>query len=299
MSLLHQCGFYFAPVECALDYMISNKFNSVVRVAKDVVCKCGRSLEGEIHFYEKLPLLPSSIQNMFPKFVKAEHCDTGSRFLLEYIDGTTIDKLYAEGLMTDELFKRLVHAMHTIHACDWTDNENMFSEYDIYHHYFDKFEQRSSRRCDYPFEDFEQVRDTIAAHMRDFIRKKHEIAVIHGDFWFSNMLLHKQQFKFIDMRGKFYDKLTVKGHILYDYSKLYQSIIGLDCVIKQGRHIDASTRTHFEELFWTLIGASTETQCTIRRLTAYLIFCTFFCYDDQFAIEKKRMIWELVAQCLK
>src|SRR3990167_9359676 len=57
------------------------------------------------------------------------------------------------------------------------------------------------------------------------------VNVIHGDYWFSNMMLYKGQLKCFDPRGKVGSKLTVKGNPVYDYAKLYQSIIGLDCII--------------------------------------------------------------------
>ena len=55
------------------------------------------------------------------------------------------------------------------------------------------------------------------------------------------------------MRGKIYQKPTVKGHIWYDYGKLYQSIIGLDSIILYNAHIDPNIRETTEALFWKLL----------------------------------------------
>ena len=56
--------------------------------------------------------------------------------------------------------------------------------------------------------------------------------MIHGDFWFSNIILtYDDKYKIIDMRGQVDNKLTINGDIYYDYGKLYQSILGYDLLL--------------------------------------------------------------------
>ena len=56
--------------------------------------------------------------------------------------------------------------------------------------------------------------------------------VIHGDTVFTNIIINNHgKIKFIDMRGKVGDKLTIYGDWLYDWAKIYQSIIGYDEIL--------------------------------------------------------------------
>jgi hydroxymethylglutaryl-CoA reductase len=56
--------------------------------------------------------------------------------------------------------------------------------------------------------------------------------MIHGDFWFSNILLdYQDQYRLIDMRGQLDGVLTMNGDKYYDYGKMYQSILGYDLVL--------------------------------------------------------------------
>ena len=56
--------------------------------------------------------------------------------------------------------------------------------------------------------------------------------VIHGDPVFTNILINNyDKIKFIDMRGKQGDDETIYGDWLYDYAKIYQSLIGYDEIL--------------------------------------------------------------------
>lgn len=51
--------------------------------------------------------------------------------------------------------------------------------------------------------------------------------VIHGDPVFSNVLLTDTPSVYLlDMRGEVGNKLTLQGDVLYDLSKVYQSLLG-------------------------------------------------------------------------
>jgi hypothetical protein len=55
--------------------------------------------------------------------------------------------------------------------------------------------------------------------------------MIHGDPVFTNVFKTKTDIKFIDMRGKLGDELSIYGDIYYDFSKIYQSLLGYDFII--------------------------------------------------------------------
>ena len=56
--------------------------------------------------------------------------------------------------------------------------------------------------------------------------------MVHGDCVFSNVLLTDVgDVKFVDVRGIVGDKKTCHGFHLYDYAKIYQSLIGYDEIL--------------------------------------------------------------------
>eukprot|EP00967_Tisochrysis_lutea_P100767 scaffold150620_cov35-Tisochrysis_lutea.AAC.2 len=55
----------------------------------------------------------------------------------------------------------------------------------------------------------------------------HHANVIHGDPVFSNILLTETpSIALLDMRGEVGSQLTMQGDMLYDLSKVYQSLLG-------------------------------------------------------------------------
>ena len=57
-------------------------------------------------------------------------------------------------------------------------------------------------------------------------------SIIHGDFVFTNIIINNfGKIKLIDMRGRLGNQLTLYGDKLYDYAKIYQSLIGYDEIL--------------------------------------------------------------------
>ena len=74
--------------------------------------------------------------------------------------------------------------------------------------------------------------------------------MIHGDFWFSNIILtYDNHYKCIDMRGIIDNIPTLNGDIYYDYGKLYQSVLGYDLILNNNNNINneyiCSMKTYF------------------------------------------------------
>jgi len=58
------------------------------------------------------------------------------------------------------------------------------------------------------------------------------MTIIHGDPVFTNIIINNyDKIKFIDMRGKIGNNLTICGDWLYDWAKIYQSLIGYDEIL--------------------------------------------------------------------
>jgi thiamine kinase-like enzyme len=94
-------------------------------------------------------------------------------------------------------------------------------------------------------------------------------SVIHGDPVFTNVLQTEQGLKFIDMKGKIDNELTIIGDTYYDLAKVYQSILGYDFILNDieldNIYIDEFKKT-FEGLF------KPEGLRIIKIITASLFF---------------------------
>jgi len=89
----------------------------------------------------------------FPKFLQEEN-DTS--FLMEYVNGTELSKLYFEGLLQPQALAHLLETVHEIHQHRFDDGSGV-SQHDVFDHYMVKFEKRAARKGDFPFTDFERI----------------------------------------------------------------------------------------------------------------------------------------------
>ena len=299
INLMEQLGFYDIDNILLTSNYKTNKYNFITRINNYQIRKCGKDLSGEIYYYNIINN-NNSIQNYFPKFFTH---DNQNSIILEFINGTAISKIYYEGLLQSQLIEKLLNNMRAFHKTD-IDDGIIITDKDIYEHYFNKFEERSRDIKDFPFEDFNDVYNRIKDNLFIFLKRDFPInPIIHGDLWFSNMMYYKQEFYLYDMRGKFNNILTIKGHILYDYAKIYQSIIGLDSIILYNTHIDPLIREPIEKTFWEILYKHNiliheDDKILLKNLTGYLVYNTFHFYDDDFELSKKHKIWELVKQCI-
>ena len=166
------------------------------------------------------------------------------------------------------------------------------SKQEIDNHYINKFEIRSLHKEHYPFQDFDHVYSEIKKNLLCFLSKDRKVnKIIHGDLWFSNVMFYKNNFVFFDMRGKINETFTLKGHIEYDYAKIYQSIIGLDYIIEYDSNIPNNIREEIENIFWEFYPGD---KLELQKLTSYLIYNTFHAYEKDFELSKKEKIWNLI-----
>lgn len=299
INLMEKIGFYDFDYRVAENPYKTNKYNNIIRLNNYQIRKTGIDLSGEIYFYTFINH-HTILQKYFPKFYTY---DDNNSIVIEYINGTSISKIYYEGLFSPELLKKLLDTVYEFHNITITDNIELTEE-EIQQHYIHKFEERSKNEKDYPFDDFKEVYQKVKYNLHKFLKRNTPIhSIIHGDLWFSNMMYYKQNFYFYDMRGKIHQTLTIKGHKWYDYGKIYQSIIGLDAIILYNTHIDPMIRQCTENLFWEIlydkgILNDQEDKKQLKQLTGYLIYNTFFAYDDIFEQCKKEKIWELVKECI-
>jgi hypothetical protein len=117
--------------------------------------------------------------------------------------------------------------------------------------------------------------------------------MIHGDFWFSNIIYtYDEKYVLIDMKGQVDDILTINGDIYYDYGKMFQSILGYD-IILYNESIDNNYILSMKNYFikkCTDIGLNIN---FLRYVTKGLIFGTFY-FMENVNQKTKNNIWELI-----
>lgn len=214
----------------------NNKYNKIRRCDATSVIKTGPIdiLKGELFYYQNIPSIPSGLggpcgcEDYFPRLIDYTIDRDMIHLKIDYIEGIPMYYLYKNCLLThrhiDDLFDILEH-LHSCEAEIVIDCEN------VKNNYIKKLKNRFNKQ-DYPFEDAEDVlRDIIKGIETDFAPRIS--SVIHGDFWFSNIILtyNNNTYKLLDMKGICDGILTLNGDIYYDYGKLYQSILGYDLVL--------------------------------------------------------------------
>ena len=161
----------------------------------------------------------------------------------------------------------------------------------VLNNYTVKLSERFKNKNDYPFADAEIVFKQIIDGINQYSDIK-IVPFIHGDFWFSNILLtYDDEFKFIDMKGQVDGTLTISGDMYYDYGKLYQSILGYDLILNE-IEIDIEYINKMKTFFilkCETIGLNLD---YLKWITKGLIFGVFHSIEGKSNI--KNRIWELI-----
>lgn len=290
-SLRQQLGFYHHDHLPSSSHFPTNRYHRIVRRDKHTILKLGTGLEGEQFFYRQV----ASSAVLAPLFPQLKQSISPNCLALEYLRGTPLNQIYSEGLLQPALFTELLSTVKRIHSTPFDDGVELSDEV-VCLHYLEKFEERSRRVDDFPFTDREEVYHHVKQFITEWVTGLSDRpveSIIHGDCWFSNILYSARRFYFLDMRGKIHHTLTVKGHALYDWAKLYQSVVGLDHIIHYNENIPLSIREPIEAVFWEHCPYPVD---EVLGMTAYLIYNTFHAYPPDFEATKRQLIWELVKE---
>jgi capsule biosynthesis phosphatase len=200
-------------------------FNEIKNDKMDIIIKKSNNskLQGEIYYYLNIP---KEIKKYFPIFI-----DYGSDwYSLEKINGITMSYLYVNESLNEDIFYKYLLLFHNIHTLKYNDEKSFVN---IYENYNNKIRLRYNNYDYTEFENSEKIYNILINYFEKYENENKGIkGIIHGDAVFSNCIIdHNNNFKLIDMRGKLSDLSTIYGDILYDYAKIYQSLIGYDEIL--------------------------------------------------------------------
>lgn len=175
---------------------------------------------GEIYWYQNIP---KHREHLFPKVYNI----TGNQITMENIEGVNFSYLYTNKLLKVEQLKELLQQLNILHIT--IDKVKKYPN--IYKDYTKKLRERYNDNLELynKYINAESIFKKLDKLL--FFYDKAVFAVIHGDPVFTNILQTEQGLKFIDMKGKIDNELTIIGDAYYDLAKVYQSILGYDFIL--------------------------------------------------------------------
>lgn len=214
-------GFYKNKIE-------SRDFNDVVYKDIKTYKKISTDLSGEIHYYLNIP---TEIKDIFP--IMFNYDVDKKWYEMENINGIPISKLYLNEELTLEQFNHVLKTINRIHNCTY-DVSNIHENINIYDNYVNKIINRYNNYDYSIFENNKNIYDFLIKELKNYQEKNMgKFSIIHGDTVFTNILINNfGKIKLIDMRGIINKTLTIYGDKMYDYAKIYQSLLGYDEILE-------------------------------------------------------------------
>lgn len=259
-----------------MDTIKPRDFNELEQNVVETYTKRSDDLSGEIYYYRNIPCV---IKDLFPVLIDY---DIDNRwYKIEKIHGITLTNMYLNELLTEDT---LLHVMKSIQRIQKTETNEMELQFNIYDNYAKKLK---SRYTSYDYSRFKNSRilfDQLYFELTEYEKnQKGKCRVIHGDTVMTNILINQNgKIKFIDMRGKLGDQLTLCGDYLYDWAKLYQSLIGYDSILLEtsmnssyAKHFIGTFETYFTEMY------SLEELHDLKLITKSLLFSLIPLHDNE------------------
>jgi capsule biosynthesis phosphatase len=281
-------GLFYKNDEFIPNKIENNKYNQIKKIDNHII-KSGPYdiLRGELFYYQNIPL---EFEKYFSKLNDYNKKDDVLELKLDYISGIPLFYLYKNQLLTPKMIDDLFEILNKFHSYKNTSTTNI-NEENVKNNYLLKLKNRFNKN-DYNFPDTDEVFQEIILGIENNYDPVIS-SMIHGDFWFSNIILtYDDNYKFIDMKGQVDNILTINGDIYYDYGKLYQSILGYDLILN-GQELDIDYINSMRQYFLKKCKSLDLNLTYLKYVTKGLIFGTFYFIKDS-NTQIKKNIWELI-----
>jgi len=256
-------------------------FHTINSGSFDTIIKNG-DLKGENYYYENIP---QSLKDMFPLKISGN----SKNIVIEKIHGLTVTELYLSEMLTKNTFTHILNSINRIQNCDIINDD-----INIYENYASKLINRY-KNFDYSkFENSKPIYESLLVKLQYY--EKNNLGkkkVIHGDPVFTNIIINTYgKIKFIDMRGKVGDKLTIYGDWLYDWAKIYQSIIGYDEILLS-KIIDTNYKENIISIFknYFIDKFSEKDFENLKIVTKSLIFTLIPLHNNEKCIKYYKLLF--------
>jgi aminoglycoside phosphotransferase len=176
------------------------------------------------------------------------------------------------------------------------NDKSIFNDINIYANYASKLKDRYESYDYSKFKNHKEIFDYLFNELKNYeINKDGNPVVIHGDTVMTNILVNNfGKIKFIDMRGKLGNELTIYGDYLYDWAKLYQSLIGYDKILTN-KIISPTYETNMIKCFQKyFIELYSEKHFEIlKTIVKSLLFTLIPLHNNELCIEYYNLIFNL------
>lgn len=278
-DLEKELGFYKSKID-------TRSFNNITQGVIQTYTKRGIDLSGEIYWYKNMP---SSLKDMFPIFI-----DSGDGFyVMEKINGIPFSRLLISEDLTTEHLKHIMNSIERIHNTPYTDSDSI----NIYQNYCQKLCERYKSYNYSRYVKSEEVYSILYQKLKEYeTNDLGQKCIIHGDTVLTNILINQfGKIKFIDMRGKVGNNITLFGDRFYDWAKLFQSLVGYDEIL-ENKQISQSYKNHlityFEDRFVKSYGS--HMWHYLRYITASLLFTLIPIHDNDKCTNYYQLVLKLV-----
>ena len=200
-------------------------FNNLNDSIIEIYTKESDDLSGEIYYYNNIP---KELKDLFPILI--DYDLNNKWYKIEKINCLTATSLYLSELLTNNNLINIMNSIARIQNSILNDNNNI----NIYDNYCMKLKKRYNEYDYSKFEFHDIIYKKIYNELLIYEQEDKGIKkVIHGDPVLTNILINQyDKIKFIDMRGKVGNFLTIHGDWLYDWAKLFQSLVGYDKILQ-------------------------------------------------------------------
>lgn len=254
-----ELGFY-------MDGIDTRSFNELELNTIETFTKKSNDLSGEIYYYKNIPF---ETKDLFGLMI--DYDINNKWYKMEKIKGLTATTLYLSELLTKDNLKHIMNSIKRIQSVSVEDKDDV----NIYYNYYKKV---NTRYEEYDYSKFDNYKEIYNDILKDLLIYEKENmgkkTVIHGDPVMTNILINDyDKIKFIDMRGNIDSSLSIYGDWLYDWAKLYQSLIGYDKIL-QGKNVslqyENEMKNYFKEYFINLY--SQKDYNNLKTITKSLLF---------------------------
>lgn len=262
-------GFYMEEVR-------PRHFNDV-EVGKTFIKKSNDvKLQGEAYYYSWVQEnAVEDVKRLFPKLINSGE----NAIELEFCDGINYSTLYVNEILSEDDLSNLMSSIKKIHSYEESD-----TVYFYYYNFSDKF---MNRMFQYDYKSLNITDDEVHylnEKLKSLVDDGYKKVMIHGDPVFGNIILsNNNNIKFVDVRGFDDGVKTCFGHPLYDYAKIYQSLIGYDEILLD-KKIKISYKSKLIKFFESQFNE--EDLIKIKWITASLLFSMLPLHDEKDKFEK-------------
>jgi len=245
-------GHYHTYITNKFNYTTERLFNSIKNTDGNFITKSSGKINKITAEYLWFNSLPENLKSNTPTVRNLKNDGLIISYEIEKIFLPTISETYVFGNISLSRFKRIILNCERVLELFKNKEYNKLDSGQFYRNIELKTINRLNltdinTNLEYYFEGekykIADMLKSISFNDNDFV---FPMSLSHGDFCFSNMFLDLQtnQIKLIDPRGiDFLGNISQCGNIIYDYAKLYHSIVGqYDFIIAEQYEVNISEK---------------------------------------------------------